>query len=455
MTASKPIGWESVRTLATGILAEVDTKKAFADVMLDEALKRGSLSVRDQALLMEITYGTLRWRGRIDFYLQALTKRSLDKTDSFVRNLLRMSVYQLAFLDRVPDYAAVDEAVSIAKSHAGARIAGFVNGVLRSFLRIDKEFAPHPVRKNSAAALADYWSHPKWLIEDWMEYLPGDITALLEANNRQAPLVLRTNQRRTSRESLLEILKNSGADAAFTDWSPEGIIVHGQSRVDQLPGFGEGLFQVQGESSQLIAYLLDPQPGETILDACAAPGGKVTHIAELMQDIGQVIATDVSPKGIDKINENKERLGHGSIRAVQANMACDLDEICQDGYDRILVDAPCSGLGTLRSHPEIKWNRTRSDVVRLQKLQRKLLAQMVTRLKPQGVLVYSTCTLTHAENENVVEAFLRQHREFVLEDAAHHLPGQAKGLTRGKYFMTLPHRHNTDGFFAARMRKVP
>ena len=444
----------SVRQMATEILVRVDTTKSFADVLLDIALNKRSLSIKDQALLTEITYGTLRWRGRIDSYLQFVVKRSLQRTDPFIRNLLRMTIYQLAFLDKIPPYAAVNEAVSIAKSHVGNHMAGFVNGVLRNFLRSSQELATPPVEINSAAVLAAYWSHPRWLIEDWLKYLPGETPALLEANNRQAPLIIRANHRRTTRESLLQMLKTNGVDAAATEWSPKGLWVRGQYRVDQLPGFREGLFQVQGEASQLISLLLAPQAGETVLDACAAPGGKATHIAELMEDTGTIIAADISPEGIKKINENKTRLGHGSIDAVEADMTQAVGQIYERTYDRILLDAPCSGLGTLRSHPEIKWNRTRADLARLQKLQRKLLPQLASRLKREGVLVYSTCTLSRIENEDVVEDFLAHHTGFLLESAKDHLPGEAKGLIRGKYFMALPHRHNTDGFFAVRIRKV-
>jgi len=443
----------SVRETATDILVRVDTMKSFADVLLDKRLNERSLSIKDQALLSEITYGTLRWRGRIDSYLQFLVKRSLQQSDPFIRNLLRMTIYQLAFLEKIPPYAAVNEAVAIAKSHAGTRMAGFVNGVLRNFLRSSQELAP-PTIATDSVALAAYWSHPRWLVEDWMEYLPEEIPALLEANNRQAPLIIRANHRRTTRESLLQMLKTNGVDAAATEWSPKGVWLRGHYRIDQLPGFQKGLFQVQGEASQLITWLLAPQAGETVLDACAAPGGKATHIAELMEDTGTIIAADISPEGIEKINENKTRLGHGSIEAVKADMTQAAGRIYERSYDRILLDAPCSGLGTLRSHPEIKWNRTRADLARLQELQRRLLSQLASRLKPAGVLVYSTCTLSRTENEDVIEDFLAHHSGFLLEHAKNHLPGEAKGLIRGKYFMALPHRHNTDGFFAARIRKV-
>jgi 16S rRNA (cytosine967-C5)-methyltransferase len=203
-----------------------------------------------------------------------------------------------------------------------------------------------------------------------------------------------------------------------------------------------------------VAYLLDPQPGETILDACAAPGGKTTHIAELMEDRGIIIAVDTSARGVERIRENLARLDLHSVHASRADASRDLPAALDLTYDRILVDAPCSGLGTLRSHPEIKWQRGESDIKRLATLQIKLLQRLATHLKPGGILVYSTCTLTADENERVVESFMQQRDRFELEDAARYLPLQAQHMTRGKYFQALPHRDNTDGFFAARMRKV-
>jgi 16S rRNA (cytosine967-C5)-methyltransferase len=446
---------KGVRQLASEILLKVDARKAYADILLDHSLKDPVVSARDRALLTELVYGTLRWRGKIDARLNLHFRRSLADTDPFVRNLLRVASYQLLFLDKIPDYAAVNEAVQLAKAHGGNKVAGFVNAVLRNFLR-EKDSTAEPQPTNDwQAALANEHSHPQWLINKWLGYFGREGTeALMRANNEIAPLVLRVNSCKSSREALLALLLKSGVSAVATRWSPVGIWVKSRSPVDQLPGFQEGLFQVQGEASQLVSYLLSPQKGERILDACAAPGGKTTHIAELMADTGEVIALDKSEKGIDKIRENAARLGLTSIRAAKADIRHPLPAEFRSPYDRILVDAPCSALGTLRSHPEIKWHRNESDIKRLAHLQKHIIDQVVHYLKPGGVLVYSTCTLTKDENENVVEDFLEDHKEFVLDDAAGYLSGRASSLVRGSYYMALPHRHNTDGFFAARMRKV-
>ena len=445
---------ETVRKLATDILLKVETRKAYADVLLDRALGANLLSVQDRGLLPELTYGTLRWRGRLDAYLKPLMRRPLQETDPFLRNLLRLSLYQFLFLSRIPDYAAVNEAVRLAKRHANKKAAGFVNGVLRNFLREKKPLAKPDPRKSPISALAEYGSHPRWLVERWLKYFgAGETEALLEANNHEAPLVLRTNLRQITKEALLQRLRGKNIDAVPAPWSPQGIIVRSKVIVHELPGFHEGYFQVQGEASQLVVYLLDPHPGERILDVCAAPGGKTTHIAELMDDTGEIIATDISARGLRKVEENTKRLGLKSVRTFRADLSKPSNESLTPPFDRILTDAPCSGFGTLRSHPEIKWNRGEADIKRLSDLQKKILANAASYLKPGGVLVYSTCTLIDAENEEIVENFLQRHQKFVLDDAAVYLPRQAQSLVRGSYLMALPHKHNSDGFFAARMRK--
>lgn len=444
----------SVRKLAADILVKVDVDQSYADVLLDQVLNRGVLDSKDRALLTEIVCGTLRWRGRIDAYLRQLMRRPIEQTDPFITNLLRSALYQIRFLARIPHYAAVNESVDLAKRHAGSKVSGFVNGVLRSFQRMEKDMTPPP-DSAGVQALADFWSHPQWMIRAWIDYFGRDeITGLLDGNNRQAPLALRVNTRRTGKTELIEKLRAEGLEASASPWAPQGVLVRGQLAIPQIPGFQEGLFQVQAESSQLVAHLLDAKPGEDILDACAAPGGKTTHIAELMEDRGRIVATDLSARGVARIRENAGRLGHRSIVAVVVDPSAPFVDAPRSTYDRVLVDAPCSGLGTLRSHPEIKWNRGPDDVKRLQALQKKLLAQAAGQLKTGGILVYSTCTLTRAENEDVARHFLGEHENFVLEEAARYLPDSAKELVRDKYLLTLPHRHGTDGFFAARMRKV-
>jgi 16S rRNA (cytosine967-C5)-methyltransferase len=451
---SKPAGTKKCRELAVEILRNVETRKAYADLLLDHALKTNLLSNEDRALLTQLVYGTLRWRGKIDWTLSRLLSRPLSETDSYLKNLLRLTLYQMLFLDKVPDYAAVNEGVELAKRYGGKTAAGLINAVARRLLREKGKLAKQDIGGDAAARLAVEWSHPEWLVRRWLAYFgAGETEALLKANNTEAPLVLRTNRLKTDRASLIEKLRAASFDAMPAPYAPEAIRLRGAAAVDRLPGFAEGLFLVQGEASQLACLLLDPKPTERILDACAAPGGKATHLAEMMQDRGEVIAIDVSARGIEKVKQNIRRLGLKSIRPVHADAAQELTGAPALPYDRILADVPCSGLGTLRSHPEAKWHKTESDIERLSRAQQKILSHIAAYLKPGGVLVYSTCTLTEEENERVVEQFLERGQKFTLESAADFLPESAWRMVRGKYFLALPHREGTDGFFAARMRK--
>ena len=445
---------KNVRQVASEILHKVESQTAYADLLLDHHLRSADLNDADRALLTELTYGTLRWRGKIDSQLVPFFNRSLAETDSFIRNLLRVTLYQLLFLDKIPAYAAVNEAVEIAKA-TQPRSAAFVNGVLRSFLRQLKKGGKASGIQSSAGNLADEYSHPQWLVDRWREYFGDEqAKALMLASNQRTPLVVRVNLGKTSREKLLASWHEQDIAAEPTAVSPQAIRLPTGVSIERLPGFAEGLFQVQSEASQLVSYLIGPASGDLILDACAAPGGKATHLAELIGDQGNIIAIDTSARGVERINQNAQRLGLGAIQTKCANASKTLPAKLAGPYDRILVDAPCSGLGTLRSHPEIKWQRDNSDIARLCALQARILQSVTQHLKIGGVLVYSTCTLTVDENERVVEEFLRDNSRFELVDAARYLPESARHMVHGKYFQALPQRDDTDGFFAARMRKA-
>lgn len=445
----------SVRSLAGEILLKVDTRKAYADVLLDHALKTILLGERDRALLTELVYGTLRWRGKIDAELVRHLRRPLSDTDPLIRNVLRLAAYQICFLDKIPDYAAVSEAVALSKLQAHGKFAGFVNAVLRNLLRQKNQGSVLAPNDESTHSLAVEYSHPEWLVKRWTEQFGVPAAKkLMGANNAKAPLLLRVNSLRCGRDELLQRFSRASISASPAERSPQGIIVNSGGSIENLPGFAEGLFQVQGESSQLVTFLLSPVAGERILDACAAPGGKTTHIAEVMKDQGELVAIDKSASAIKKLSENIVRLRIQSVDVKIADATRELSPLLRAPYDRILVDAPCSGLGTLRSHPEIKWHREESDIQRLRTLQSKILDRMADCLKPGGILVYSTCTITRDENQGTIEYFLARQPKFELQDAARYLPSEARHMIRGKYFEALPHRDNTDGFFAARLRKV-
>ncbi|HEY3306556.1 MAG TPA: 16S rRNA (cytosine(967)-C(5))-methyltransferase RsmB [Candidatus Binatia bacterium] len=452
--ASEPTGVKSCRALAVEALLKIETRKAYADILLDHTLKSHSLSAQNRALLTQLVYGALRWRGKLDWLLGKIVHRPLADMDGYLRNILRLTVYQILFLDKVPSYAAVHEGVELAKRYGGASAGGLVNAVARRLLREKERLTTLDSDADLVARLSVSWSHPEWLVRKWLAYFgAAETEALLRANNEESPVILRANRLKIDRQSLIERLQAAGFDVTPAPRSPQSTHLRNASSIDQVPGFKEGLFLVQGEASQLVGLLLDPKPGERILDACAAPGGKTTHLAELMEDRGEVVATDISVRGIEKLRQNIRRLDLKSVRPVQADVSLELTGELALPYDRILADLPCSGLGTLRSHPEAKWHREEKDIERLSRLQKKILARLSCYLKPGGFLVYSTCTLIREENEAVVEGFLQRHREFTLENAAEFLPESARHMVRGNYFLALPHRDGTDGFFAARMRK--
>ncbi len=440
------------RELALAILDRVDRGQAYADVLLSARLDRAALPAADGALLTQVVYGTLRWRGRIDWVLGALLRKPLNELDPLVRNLLRLGGYELLFLDRVPAYATVNELVGLTRRRAGPGKARLVNAVLRRIADREREAWSPPVSGN-AEELAALLSHPPWLADMWREQFGADESRrLMEANNEEAPLVLRANRRRIGRDELVRRLRAAGVEARPGTWSPLAVRVRGAASPAGLAEFREGLCQVQGEASQLVGFLAAPKPGMRVLDACAAPGGKTTHMAELMDDRGEVQACDTSERGLGRLADNARRLGLSCIRARPGDAARDLPGE-PESFDRVLVDAPCSGLGTLRAHPEIRWRRTWKDLERLAALQAAILEQAASRVRPGGLLVYATCTLSRIENETLVGAFVERHAEFTLEDPATHLPDAARAMTAGRYFVALPHRHGTDGFFAARMRR--
>lgn len=439
------------RALAWDILQQVEAG-GYADALLGTRLGGSGLQPRDQALATRLVYGTLAWQRYLDHLLAGFCRRPLADLDPPVRAVLRLALYQVCVLTKIPRFAAVDTAVSLIKRYRGGMATGFVNAVLR---RVANQWqgVPLPARHvDLAGHLSVRYSHPRWLVERWLAMFgESETEALLQADNEPAPTTLRVNQRRGQRDALLESLSSAGVEARAGELSPVAVVVDGVAP-EQLPGFAEGLFSVQGEASQLVALLAAPHPGQRVLDACAAPGGKTTHLAECMDDQGEVVALDPHESGINRLRASAQRLGLTSIRALVADAITWVDD--GNGFDCVLVDAPCSGLGTLRQHPEVRWRRTASDVVALAELQRQLLTRLAARVRPGGTLVYSTCTLTSEENDEVLRALLAESPQFVVEDPRAELPASARGLVGDDHILrTFPHRQAQDGFFAVRLRR--
>ena len=432
---------------ALRILVRVETDRAFADITLEHALDRAQLEARDAALCTEIVYGTLRWQRHLDWRLSAHLHRPMARLDPWVRALLRLTAYQILFLDRVPRWAAVDEAVSLAKLKARTPgPAEFVNAVLRSLTRAP---APRAFPANPVEAAGVRWSFPDWIAGRWMaRYGRVEAEALMAALNERPPLTLRANRLRITREALAARLREEDlADSRPTVLAPDGLVLD-KGAVSRLAAFTEGWCTVQDEASMLVALLLDPQPGDVVADACAAPGTKTTQLAELMGNRGRIIALDASAGRLKLLDRAAGRLGVTIVES-HAGGAAALAPRWNGRCDRVLVDAPCSNLGVLRRNPEVKWRRTEEDLRRLQQKQRTILASAAAMAKPGGVLVYATCSPEPEENEEVVMPFLATHPDWALDAPAEFLvPPDAHGMVR-----LFPHRHGTDAFTAVRLRR--
>lgn len=440
----------AARALAVDVLARVEDG-AHADATLAAALAASRLSVRDRAFASRLVYGTLAWQGRLDWQLARLVDRDPTTFDPRVRMALRLGLYQVTMLDRVPPHAAVATSVDLAKRAVPAAGA-LVNAVLRRALREHDRLPLPDAAREPLEHLAVALSHPRWLVERWRARFGDEVRDLLVADNEAAPTVLRA--RPGERDALVTRLREAGVDCEPGRFCPDAVRVHAADP-HALPGWKDGRFSVQEEASQLVSWLLDPTPGTHVLDACAAPGGKAAYTSERMGDRGLVVALDQRRRGARAIAANAARLGLRSIQPVVLDARTADRALRAASFDRILVDAPCSGLGTLRAHPEIRWRRTPADVARLAIRQRHILDAVTPLLRPGGVLVYSTCTLTDEENEGVVGAWLADHPRVRRERADDVLPASARMLVdETGALRTLPHRHGLDGFFAVRVRRV-
>lgn len=435
---------DEAREKAVEVLCLAEQGK-FVDEILDRMRPR--FSQRDNAFILELVKGVLRNRSYIDYALNVFSSRPVEKTDAETRNVLRLGAYQLLFLDRVPPSAAVDTSVEIAK-HRG-RKPGYVNGLLRALVKNLKDI-PLPSQTDMAEYLSILYSHPVWIVKRWVERYGRDTAErLLSSDNVPAPLTVRTNLLRTSREALAESLIADGAVVKETVYSPYGIEIISSPGLKSLTAFENGWFIMQDEAAQLVSMILNPRPSEIVLDACAAPGGKATHIAELMGNNGRVIALEADAERARRICKNSKRLGIDIIETVIG----DAMHFSGGPFDRILVDAPCSGLGVLKRHPDGRWTKKEAAISAHQALQRGILDNCASLLRPGGVIVYSTCTTEPEENEEVIEGFVKERSgDFLLDDPKPYLPNIAARLVDDKgYFRTWPAAPEMDGFFAARI----
>jgi 16S rRNA (cytosine967-C5)-methyltransferase len=441
----------SPRRVALEILLRVEATDAYANLLLDARLRAASWSPPDRALVTELVYGILRWRGKLDWILAPLLDRPLARLDPVVHQLLRLGTYQLACLTRIPDFAAVDETVSLARQVGAARSAGYVNAVLRAVARGRDRQPPDPLREPLA-----YWggagSHPVWLAARWLDRLgSAEGGELMAANNRVPPLTLAANRLKAEAEEIGRLLAEGGADVTPGRFFPGIFTLRGAGSLTDSPGFAAGRFFPMDEAGALPVLALDLLPGQRVLDACAGGGGKSALIAAMVGGSGEVVALDRSPRAIRRLTAAAVRLGLARVRPTlyDARVA---GEAWAGQFPRVLLDAPCSGLGTIRRRPEIKWRRRPSDLAQAAGLQRELLAGVAKTVAGGGLLVYSTCSLEPEETDEVIDTFLEAHPDFALEAPGAALRPFRDPVTEG-ILRAWPHRHDTDGFFVARLRR--
>ena len=432
--------------VAAHVLERVLRDAAFADLALEAELGRRRLEPRDVALATELVYGTLRWQRYLDWILQPHSRRPIGGLDVRPLVLLRLAAYQIAFLERIPAFAAVNDAVTLARASNKPGVDGFVNAVLRSFARRGpREREPAPPR-DRIDALATRWSHPTWLAARWIaRFGEDDAVALMRAMNERPPLTVRTNTLRTTREALAARLAAEGLEFRASQHAAEGLDVQHGGMPASWRAFGEGLCAVQDEASMLVSHLLAPRPGDAVADVCAAPGTKTTHLAQLMDNRGRILAFDPQPARLARVKESAARLGATIVETMDGTAEA-LAPGFVDTCDAVLVDAPCSNLGVLRRNPEVKWRREPADVTANADRQRTILSAAATMVKPGGALVYATCSLEPEENDEVAAWLLATRRDFaVASPSTFPIP-----LDRVGFLRCLPNLHGTDGFTAVK-----
>ncbi|NER39676.1 MAG: 16S rRNA (cytosine(967)-C(5))-methyltransferase [Oscillatoria sp. SIO1A7] len=520
------------RQIAFLALRDIYRQDAFAEVILNKYLAREKDCLpADKRLATELIYGCVRRARTLDAIIDCLGTKKSHRQPRDLRIILHIGLYQIAYLDQIPPAAAVNTTVELAKKNGFKGLAGFVNGILRHYLRIgnresgmghwawgigNRETGGHGDRetggygetgghrrwgdgemgrwghgdketkisnsnleaknsnleaKNSpkpntqhptpntlhpstspVVRLGILHSYPDWIVADWLDQLSlAETDRLCQWFNQSPTIDLRVNVLRTSIETVEEKLQNAGIDAVRSPHLPQALrLPKGAGAIENLPGYQQGWWSVQDSSAQMVGYLLDPQPGETVIDACAAPGGKTTHIAELMGDRGTIWACDKEQKRLGKVSKNSDRLQLGSIN-ILAGDSRNFPQFHNSG-DRVLLDAPCSGLGTLHRRADARWRQTPDNIKKLSQLQSELLEQVSLWVKNGGILVYATCTLHPSENERVIQGFLDRHPNWGIEPPPPETPPAAFASPEG-WLKIWPHHYNMDGFFMVRLRK--
>jgi len=455
---------QNPRQLAFLALRDIQKRGAYTDIALDRVLRTAKLNSADRSLVTELVYGSVRRMRSLDALIDQFGKKKAQQQPPDLRTILHIGLYQLRYQSRIPASAAVNTTVELAKENGFKGLAGVVNGLLRQYERLATASAdaePNPPKSHDPlqlpeepiARLGILHSFPDWIIKLWIEQLGiEEAEALCQWLNQTPTIDLRVNPLRVSIEEVEAAMQSAGVDVRRVPHLPQALrVVGGTGTIQQLPGFNEGWWTVQDSSAQLVSHLLNPKAGDVVIDACAAPGGKTTHIAELTGDNGKIWACDTKPSRLKKVQENAQRLQLQSIQICTGDSRNFPQFI--NCADAVLLDAPCSGLGTLHRRPDIRWRVTPATVDELSVLQGELLEQAATWVKPGGVLVYATCTLHPQENEGIIQCFLERHPSWQIEPPLADSPLTNFATPQG-WMKVWSHRYQMDGFFMVRLKLV-
>ena len=428
------------------MLCELDERRAYANIYVPAALGRSALDDRDRALVTELVYGVVRLKLSLDWLIGKFATRPPAKMEPRVLNLLRLGLYQILYLDRIPDHAAVDTSVELAKAELAPGSDKFVNAILRRAVR-ERDNLPWPDRgRELIDFLAIYHSHPRWLAKLWLDELGEETTeSLLAADNARPKVTLRTNTLKIITADLIEALNREEIDALAGGICPEAVVMAGHNVPDKI--LKDGLAYVQNEASMAVGHVIHPQPGQTVIDLCAGPGGKASHLAQLMNNSGRIMAVDIHDGRLKLVKDNCRRLGVEIVELMEGDAS---KPLALPEVDHVLVDAPCSGLGVLARRPDSRWQKRLDDVGRLAALQSKILDCAADYVKPGGRLTYTVCTITKAETDGVVSKFVTGHRDF-RQAPVEVFKLSFKEAPNARFW---PHIDGTDGMFIAQFKRI-
>ncbi len=441
--------YQGVRGLAVKILNRVERTDAYLEKLLDNELKNAELNGPDKALLYEIVHGVTRWQGRLDWILNGFYKGQFSKAIPNLKNGLRVALYQILFLDRIPDHAAVNEAVEFVKKLQGQKPADLTNAILRNIIRSKNAIRYPDPNEDLIGYLSAYYSHPSWMVKRYLERFGREETEkLLTANNEKPYLTLRVNAIKTNIQEFKSLLEQVNLKYRPGKFLEEFIQLQNLTNISAWDYYTKGYFNIQDESAGLAVRLLDVHPGMNVLDMCAAPGGKTAYLGSLMNNIGKITAIDRYEGRLKLVRKNNERLGLTCVTTIES----DALEFESEPFDRVLADVPCSGSGTLSKKPDIKWKKDIFDLRKMNEIQLKLISRAATFVKPGGVLVYSTCSIEPEENFEVVKKFLENNSDFKFDSAKDKVADNL--VDENGCIQTLPHRHLMDGAFAAKLIRI-